>query len=157
MDIQSKIKMALVYAGFFILSAVVAVLIFKLLPGSGAEAEGDIDGLKINIGGGFAGFMISFWLLQFVYRKNITPKQALTLRGNTLDEAGHYIEGANIAVDGLTLGKQQTRENGVFEIHVNAQSEWTIRADKDELTAVVTIPATQVNQTIQLILKKKTP
>jgi len=45
-------------AAVILLPVVPALVIFKLLPGSSADAEGPFQGLKLKLGGAFAGYFI---------------------------------------------------------------------------------------------------
>jgi len=153
METRSKVVMASVYIGFFILSALVAFLLFTYLPGSEASAEGDMGGLNFKTGGAFAGFIISFWLLHLAVRSWYKHNPKLT--GNVLDEDGAGLEGAMVSVNDVS-GEEFTNRTGYFSKEVfGSKPEWVVRASKkDYLAATVTVKANAM-QGITLKLKKK--
>ena len=153
METRSKVVMASVYIGFFILSALVAFLLFTYLPGSEASAEGDMGGLNFKTGGAFAGFIISFWLLHLAVRSWYKHNPKLT--GNVLDEDGAGLEGAMVSVSDVP-GEEFTNRTGYFSKEVfGSKPEWVVRASKkDYLAATVTVKANAM-QGVTLKLKKK--
>ncbi|MCP4701323.1 MAG: carboxypeptidase regulatory-like domain-containing protein [Gammaproteobacteria bacterium] len=151
--LEKPIVMALIYGIIFSISAVIAFVLFKFLP-STASVEGAAGGYAIKASGAIAGFIASFWVWHRAYLAAIRPKR-LMLSGNVFDESGNYVEQAEISVDGVSTGKQKTRENGFFEIDVNEQSEYTVRARTKERIGMVTASAKEMKKPVRIVLKKK--
>jgi len=151
---EKPIIMAAIISILLLISTIVVIILFKILSSSGF-ISGSWEDYKIELGGAIVGLVVIFERALAHFDRHVLPKKPV-LRGNTLDESGHYIEGANIAIDGMATGKQKTRENGYFAFEVGTeQTEWVLRAHKGALHGEKRVTAKDINHKIDLILKKK--
>lgn len=93
--------------------------------------------------------IIAYAYVAFLSRKN--PQNKLHIIGNVFDDEGRPVKDAFIQVDGVDRRKL-TDESGWFQIEVNEQSSWTVRAIKDNATSRITVHKDYISAPINLNL-----
>lgn len=151
MDIHVIKQKAWIYGIYLIISAIVAGVIFWLIP-SQASVEGSWEGYAFKAGGGLAGFLITFAALVYAFQRD-TFRGNLKITGNVFDEEQTPITGAMVFVDGIDRRKT-TDETGWFTLEVEPRAEWTVRASKDSYSSASTTVKT-TDTPVTLVLKKK--
>jgi hypothetical protein len=156
MNLKANKTMAMIYLAFFIVSALIAFVLFKFLPGSSADAGGSLLGIDFKAGGAIAGFIISFAVLAFLYHHFMTtPVTGLRISGNVFDAEENPLKGVTIAVD-PERGSVLSDDNGRFEMEVSERDKWTVRARKSGYdNGKVDVDANQIHEPVRILLKKK--
>lgn len=155
MDPNDPVKIAWIYGLFFLLSAAVAFVLFYFLPSS-ADASGSLDGITFKAGGAIAGFIVSFLVLHFAYSRFMSKSGELRVSGNVLDEQDYPVQGATVSVDGQNMGDTGTDSNGFFQVRVEVEPPWKLRARKEGYEAgVIEIDCDNATKPVQILLKKK--
>lgn len=154
--LEKPILMAGIYGVIFLLSAVIAFVLFKFLP-STASVEGVMGGYAIKLGGAIAGFIASFWVWHLAYSKITQPKK-LEATGTVLLD-GEPLEGAKVYAGG-DARTDTSKAGGHFSLELNpAFSSWTLYAvyeqNGDSFSAEHTVTQAQLKKIHTLSLKKK--
>jgi hypothetical protein len=132
-----------------IIVALLIVLVRSTLP------ENMLWLLLILILAPLAGYIFSDWDMrrQDTAIEKIRQTDGPTIRGNVFFEDGFPIEDAMVTVDGMDR-RRTTDENGWFQIEVNRQREWVVRAIYKEQVATSTVAIENVQGPIKLVLPR---
>ena len=145
-------SIAFIYTVFVIISIFAALVLFGILHSTGL--------LKIAFGetvkeaefcGAFAGFLATLIILINSYNRVTKGKERITLRGNVLFSNGKPVPNARVFVEGVDRQKL-TDQTGWFEIEVNEQCKWMVRASYDNFTGSVCVAQEEANDSIRIVL-----
>lgn len=156
MDPKDHVIIAAIYGLFFLLSAVVAFVLFKFVPSS-TEAGGTLLGMDYKASGAIAGFIVSFLVLHFAYSRFMSKSRELRVSGNVFDEQDKLpVKGAIVSVDGHDMGDTGTDSKGLFRVRLEGPPPWTLRAIKEGYEVCVTeLDRNQAKKPVPILLKKK--
>ena len=145
-----RYSIATIYIAFAIVSLLVSVILFGILRSTGVMRlmfTGVVE--QAEFGGAFAGFIATLVFLISRYNE-IMKDTKLTIVGNVLLPDGTPIQGAVVFVEGF--GRTDTDSVGRFEIEVNEQESWVVRASHEGRNAQATVARGDIGKPIRLTL-----
>lgn len=142
---------ATIYVIFVVLSLLVASVLFGILHSTGIMKfvlAGAVQ--EAEFGGAFAGFFVTLIFLIRSYNQ-ASKSEKLTIRGNVLFTDGSPVKGALIFVEGVDRQKE-TDTTGWFEIEVNEQKSWVVRASYGSEVAHATVKRGKIRESVPLVM-----
>lgn len=100
--------------------------------------------------------VVSYVFVQHMSKPQAAVRTEWEITGNVLFDDGHPVEGATVFVDGVDR-KKQTDSTGWFQIKVDEQEKWTVRASHQASTARRVIRRKNVDVPTTLTIPKPTP
>ena len=109
-----------------------------------------------EFGGAFTGFFITLIFLIQSYNRQVSTKPKLFITGNVLFADGNSVENASVFVQGVK-GTYKTDSSGWFQIKVDEQESWTVRASFEGRAAKETVRRRNVQKSISLVIPDDSP
>jgi len=133
-NFQEQFGFAMIVVGYAIVSLVVALVLFTVIR-STAKAVGEPSGsnLKVELGGGIAGFFVILALLLWIHTNYVpAPIGTVEISGNVFWKDNETpVEGASVSIDGANIAPDRTNAEGLFRMgapRTELQPKFTVRA-----------------------------